>query len=102
MGQKQSGRSGRPPAAAPPPELLVGLDAIVREADAGSRLFTFVSGGAEAMLGHGVERWLSEADFAAGLVYVEDRKAALAGYREAIASGERQDFEFRVVAADGR
>jgi len=36
------------------------------------------------------------------LVYVEDRKAALAGYLEAIESGERQDVEFRVIAADGR
>ncbi len=103
MREKQSGRPRRPPATAPPgPELLEAIDAIVWEADAESRLFTFVSRGAEGMLGHAGDRWLGEPDFATGLVYVEDREAALAAYRKAIESGERQTFELRFVAADGR
>ena len=84
MREKQSGRPRRPPATAPPgPELLEAIDAIVWEADAESRLFTFVSRGAEGMLGHAGDRWLGEPDFATGLVYVEDREAALsAGYQQ--------------------
>jgi two-component system, cell cycle sensor histidine kinase and response regulator CckA len=103
MREQQSQSSGQPATGVSrAPELLEALDAVVWEADAESRLFTFVSRGAEAILGHGVQRWLSESDFGAGLVYVEDREAALAAYREASESGELQECELRFVAADGR
>ncbi len=83
-------------------DLVEGLEAIVWEADARSWLFTFVNRRAERMLGYPLERWLTEPDFWVNLIHPEDRERAVACCLEAIRQGCDNDFEYRVVAADGR
>jgi PAS domain S-box-containing protein len=83
-------------------ELVQGLDAIVWEADATTRRFSFVSQRAETVLGYPVERWLGERDFWVARVHPDDREAVMAAYREGLAEGRDQEFEYRAVAADGR
>jgi PAS domain S-box-containing protein len=82
-------------------DLVQGLDAIVWEADAATSQFVFVSQRAEAILGHPLERWRSETDFWSKCIHPEDREKALAHCRAALQGGEHE-FEYRVVAADGR
>jgi PAS domain S-box-containing protein len=83
-------------------DLVQGLDAIVWEADAQTGRFTFVSWGAEKLLGHPVECWLRDADFRTFLLHPDDRDAATALYRRMIAEGCGQTLEYRLVAADER
>jgi PAS domain S-box-containing protein len=106
-------------------DLVNGVDAIVWEADPETLCFQFVSQRAEAILGYPVERWQSEADFWGRLIHADDRERALqllrrataprgermpllSGYATGAASspitpaGQKQDFEFRAVTADGR
>jgi two-component system cell cycle sensor histidine kinase/response regulator CckA len=96
-------RGGSADAAAPPEahEFADGLEAIFWQADPAARLFTYVSGAAERLLGHPSEVWLVEPDFAAGLVYAEDRSAAHGAFARAI-EGSVEDVEYRVMTADGR
>ncbi len=80
-------------------DLVDGLPAIVWEAEAGCGRFTFVSHGAEALLGYPVERWLEVPDFfRQHVVHAEDRQR----YAAAIAAAWDLVLEYRVVAADGR
>jgi PAS domain S-box-containing protein len=81
--------------------LVHGLDAIVWEAQAEPWRFTFVSPGAEAMLGYPAERWLAEPDFLIGLIHPEDR-ARVSHCLQAAARGVDQDLEFRAVGARGQ
>lgn len=83
-------------------DIVQGLDAIITEADAVTWKFSFVSQRAEDLLGYPVERWLSEPDFWANLVYPDDLEEAAAFCKAATAQGESHIFEYRVVAADGR
>jgi PAS domain S-box-containing protein len=83
-------------------DLVQDLHAIVWEADAGTLLFTFVSQRAEHILGYPVQQWLTEPDFWARHMHPDDRDWALHLLREAIAEGRDHEFEYRMVAADGR
>ncbi len=83
-------------------DLVQGLDAIVWEADATTWQFSFVSRRAEHLLGYAIERWLTEPDFWVTLVHPEDREQAVAQCLSATRDGRDHDFEYRVVAADGR
>jgi len=83
-------------------DLIQGVDAIVWEADARTRDFTFVSQRAETVLGYPVERWLRERGFWVNHVHVDDREPVATLSGRAVAAGEDHEFEYRAPAADGR
>jgi two-component system, cell cycle sensor histidine kinase and response regulator CckA len=80
--------------------LMDGLAAIVWEADAESRRLTYVSEGCRAVSGHDPETWLSEPDFATGLVDAADRERVAAAM-ERLGAGHRGELEYR-LATPGR
>ncbi len=103
-------RSRRPVGSASPraagrqahsPDWLDGLGVIAWEADARPFRHTYVSAGAERLLGYGVREWLEDADFWAARILPEDRESALTFYRAA-ALGKAGITDYRVTAADGR
>jgi PAS domain S-box-containing protein len=83
-------------------ELVQDLDAIVWEMDSGTGRFTFVSDHAEAVLGYPVREWLTDAGFWAAHIHPQDRAAALAFLRAAAERGTDHEFEYRMLAHDGR
>ncbi|HET9984382.1 MAG TPA: GAF domain-containing protein [Longimicrobiales bacterium] len=64
--------------------------------------FTFVSLGAERLLGYPVEAWLSEPDFWFKHLHPKDRDRAVTERRKATAEVLDHDLEYRMVAVDGR
>jgi PAS domain S-box-containing protein len=78
-------------------QLVQSVQAIVWEADAQTWKFTFVSQGAETILGYPVSRWLTDEDFWRTILHHEDRERA-----ETFAAGRDHEFEYRALAADGR
>lgn len=85
-----------------PVELINGLEAVIWAAEAEPFRFRFVSRYAERLFGYPVERWLAEPDFWIGLVHPEDREYAARSRRRAAVLGRRCEFEYRMVARDGR
>jgi PAS domain S-box-containing protein len=83
-------------------DLVEGLGAVVWEADAVRRHYTFVSGRAGALLGHAVARWHDEADFWLTVQHPDDRERSADESRIARADGRDHELEYRVVTADGR
>jgi PAS domain-containing protein len=83
-------------------DLVEGLGAIVWEADAVRRHYTFVSGRAVALLGHPLSRWHDEADFWLTLQHPNDREQSSGESRASRATARDHDLEYRVVTADGR
>lgn len=82
--------------------LMNSVDGIVWEADAQSFAFSFVSEQAERMLGYPAERWINEPDFWEQHIYEEDRSRAVNYCLTATAEGKSHQFEYRMIAADGR
>jgi two-component system sensor histidine kinase UhpB len=82
--------------------LMNSVDGIVWEADAQTLVFTFVSEQAERLLGYPVERWLNEPDFWGAHIYEEDRTWAVNYCAQSTAEGKSHQFEYRMIAADGR
>ncbi|WNG49764.1 PAS domain-containing protein [Archangium minus] len=82
-------------------ELVNTLDGIVWEADVGFR-FTFVSKQAERLLGHPPQQWLQEPDFWRNHVHPEDREWAQAYCMKATRERRPYEFEYRMLATDGR
>lgn len=76
--------------------------AIVWRADPESFRFLFVSDEAASLLGYPVDNWLSEADFWRQHLHEDDREAASAYRAEEIRNLRNHDFEYRMIAADGR
>lgn len=64
--------------------------------------FTYVSRGAEQMLGYRLDRWLSTPTFWADLLHPDDREAAMAECRQAVVDCRDHTFEYRMIASDGR
>src|SRR5581483_2655185 len=83
-------------------DLVASLEAIVWRADAHTFLFRFVSRQAERILGYPVERWIREPDFWKGHMHPEDRIWAPAFCAKATAARESHDFDYRMIANDGR
>ena len=83
-------------------DLVNAVEGIVWEADAQTFQFLFVSKQAERILGYPVERWLSEPTFRADHLHPDDREWAVRFCEEAVAAKRDHDFEYRIVAADGR
>lgn len=85
-----------------PTEFVDALEAVVWAADADPFRIRYVSRHAERLFGYPVERWLAEPDFWLQLVHPEDREYAARSRRRAVALGKRCEFEYRMVALDGR
>ena len=84
-----------------PDDLLDGLDAIVWEMDASTWRFTYVSDGAERLLGYPIAQWL-EPDFWRDHLHPDDRVGAVAFCENCVARGCDHELEYRMLAADGR
>jgi PAS domain S-box-containing protein len=82
--------------------LVDNIDGIVWEADAKSFQFTFVSRQAERILGYPILRWLREPSFWRDHIHADDRDDAVAYCVERTNRGVAYDFEYRMIAADGR
>ncbi len=83
-------------------EVVDEVDAILWEADLEAWKYTYVSEGAERMLGYPLSRWLGSVDFWVGLIHLEDRERTLRECMEASGRGADHELEYRLLAADGR
>ena len=75
---------------------------IVWEADAETFGFTFVGEQAERILGYPIERWLNEPTFWKDHLHPADQEWAVNFCANATAEKKDHDFEYRMIAADGR
>jgi PAS domain S-box-containing protein len=82
--------------------LVNSLDGIVWEADAQTFAFTFISPQAERMLGYPLARWTTEPTFWKDHIHPDDREWATRFCIAATHAKRPHDFEYRMVAADGR
>src|SRR5712664_1090284 len=83
-------------------DLVNSVEGIVWEADVPSFQFLFISKQAERILGYPVESWLSEPTFWTDHLHPDDRQWAVRFCESAVADKRDHDFEYRMVAADGR
>src|SRR5438445_567767 len=83
-------------------DLVNSVEGSVWEADVPSFQFSFVSKQAERILGYPVERWLSEPTFWADHLDPDDRERAVRFCETSVGQKRDHDFEYRMVAADGR
>lgn len=84
-------------------ELVAGLtDAIVWEGDPATFRFTFVSGAAERLLGYPASRWVEDPTFWVDHMHPDDREWAVDYCVKQSAAGANHEFEYRMIAADGR
>ena len=83
-------------------ELVETAEAIVWETDAAAQRVTFVSQGAEKILGYTTDQWLQTPGFWADHLHPQDRPAALACEREVAEKGQPRWVEYRMKTADGR
>ena len=82
--------------------LVHSIDGIVWELDAATFRFTFVSQQAERLLGYPPERWINEPNFWPDHLHPEDRLWVLDFCVEATSKQEDHQFDYRMIAADGR
>ncbi len=83
-------------------QLVESVEAIVWRGDPATLRFTYVSHKAETLLGYPVARWTGEATFWQDHIHPEDRDWAVDFCRRATNEGRTHEFEYRMVAADGR
>src|SRR6266404_7593856 len=83
-------------------DLVNSVEGIVWEADTTTFQFSFVSDQAERILGYPVERWLSEPTFWKDHLHPDDREWAVLFCERATGENRDHDFEYRMIAADGR
>jgi PAS domain S-box-containing protein len=82
--------------------LVNSIDGIVWEVDAHTFQFSFVSQKAERLLGYPITRWLTEPNFWREHVHPDDREWTMAFCVNATAEKRDHEFEYRMLAADGR
>ena len=82
-------------------QLLETTNVIPWLADADTWLFTYVGPQAVKLLGYPIEQWY-EQDFWAPHIHPDDREAALAFCIEQSQTTDHYEFEYRMIAADGR
>jgi PAS domain S-box-containing protein len=78
------------------------VDGIVWQADLPALRFTFVSQQAERILGYPVSSWLEDPKFWPEHIHPEDRAKAISLCTSLTAQEKYKQFEYRMVAADGR
>jgi PAS domain S-box-containing protein len=83
-------------------DIVNSVEGIVWEADAETFVFSFVSKQAERILGYPVEEWLEQPTFWKDHLHPEDRDWAVQFCMTATAEKRAHDFEYRMIAADGR
>ena len=83
-------------------DLLGSLDCVIWEADPNAFQFRFVSGAAERLLGFPAQAWLEQPKFFQERLHPEDHDRVLAACQRLIADGLDHQFEYRLVAKDGR
>jgi PAS domain S-box-containing protein len=94
---------GQAHGAPPLGDLLEGLDAIVWEADPAAGRYTYVSPGAELLLGYPLDAWTEDPAFWTGrTVHAADRQRVAECRAAAHPPGRCEELEYRAVAADGR
>jgi PAS domain S-box-containing protein len=76
--------------------------AIIWEAEATNRQFTFVSHNAERILGYPIERWLEEPDFLAKVIHPDDRQWVLEQWRQEAQNNRDGEIKYRCLSADNR
>lgn len=81
--------------------LIESIDGIVWEADTDLNKFHFVSKRAEEILEYPLTSWLTVPGFFLGIVHPDDRKLVEQTIAEASKNGERLEFDFRMVSANG-
>jgi len=82
--------------------LVASLDAIVWEAEGESLAVSFVSQGAERLLGYQAGEADQMSVFWSRFLHPEDRIRVMTAAREALRSGKGTSLEYRVLTADGR
>jgi PAS domain S-box-containing protein len=83
-------------------DLVNSVEGIVWEADAETFAFSFVSAHAERILGYPPEYWLREPTFWKDHLHPDDRDWAVQFWLHTTAQKQNHDFEYRMIAADGR
>jgi PAS domain S-box-containing protein len=83
-------------------ELVQSLNAVVWEADAQTFMFSFVSEQAEKLLGYPTSDWLATPSFWADHIHPADRDRAIEYCVHCTQALEHHEFEYRMIAADGR
>ena len=83
-------------------DLIATIDGIVWEADAQTFAFAFVSAQAERILGYPVSAWLEDTTFWASHIHADDREASIRYCVECTGAGKDHQFDYRMIAADGR
>jgi PAS domain S-box-containing protein len=81
--------------------LLDSLPAIVWTADAHTFQFTYVSAGAERLLGYPVRSWVEDPNFWSDHIHPEDHSAISLCHSETMAARDHE-LLYRMIAADGR
>jgi PAS domain S-box-containing protein len=82
--------------------LVNSIEGVVWELDVPTFTFLFVSQQAERMLGYPIARWLKEPTFWSDHIHSDDRAWAVDFCVTATGEKRDHDFEYRMVAADGR
>ncbi len=82
--------------------LVESSNAILFSADPETLRFSFVSQEAEKLLGYPVSAWSEEADFWVNHLHPDDRRWASEFCTSMVRRQEAHDFEYRMIAADGR
>ena len=84
-------------------DLVEHLGAIFWEADPDTSQFTFVSRGAQDILGYAPERWLGDPQFWLSKIHPADRAIQSASWAAARSTGEiASETEFRAITSEGR
>ena len=83
-------------------ELVNNIDGIVWEAEAATMSMTFVSYQAERILGYPAKDWTQSNTFWADHIHPDDRERTLDYCDTQTRLGQSHDFEYRMIAADGR
>jgi two-component system cell cycle sensor histidine kinase/response regulator CckA len=82
--------------------LVNNIDGIVWEAEVGSGQMAFVSSQAQRILGYPVEQWLNEVGFWENHLHPDDKAKAIAEAKSNAGQGDAYDFEYRMIAANGK
>lgn len=82
-------------------DLVDGLDAIVWEANAETRQFSFISHQVENLFLFSVDEWLAAAEFFKEQIFPDDMDMVLDAYRRSAEQGVDCQLEYRRVAKDG-
>jgi len=82
--------------------IINSIDGIVWEAEPNTFAFQFVSERAENLLGYPVAQWLDQPDFWFRHIHPDDVQWAVDYCANAVRGLEDHQFEYRMIAADGR